>query len=202
MNRNVLETVIGAIVLLVAVIFVVFAYSAAQLRSVEGYPVTARFNRIDGIRAGGDVQISGIKVGSVTSVALDPNTFQAIVKMSIDNSVKVPDDSVAQVTSSGLLGDKFMEIVPGASDKDIPKGGEVRFTQSPTSLESLLGQAVFSMSHGGGNSGDGNGSSGESQPQAKGGGTSGAGTSGAGAAAGSALVPPLTSAPSNGAKPQ
>jgi phospholipid/cholesterol/gamma-HCH transport system substrate-binding protein len=175
MSRNLLETVMGAIVLLVAVIFLVFAYSAAQLKTVSGYELSAKFNRIDGIRAGGDVRISGIKVGTILSASLDPKTYQAELKLTIDNAVKLPEDSVAQITSSSLLGDNVLELVPGASDTMLQPGGTIQFTQSPTSLQSLLGQAVFSMTH----------------PQGTGGQQSGASTGGGAAAA---ATPPSPSA--------
>jgi phospholipid/cholesterol/gamma-HCH transport system substrate-binding protein len=159
MSRNVLETVMGAVVLLVAVIFLAFAYSAAQLKGVTGYPLSAKFNHIDGIRPGGDVRVSGIKVGTVISATLDPKTYQAIVQLSIDNSVRLPEDTVAQVTSSSLLGDNFMELVPGASDTMLRPGATIQFTQSPTSLQSLLGQVVFSVTHPQGSGGSGSGGS-------------------------------------------
>jgi len=119
MNRNLLETVMGAVVIVVAVIFLVFAYHSAEIRSVSGYPLTAKFDHIDGVHEGADVRMSGIKVGSITSTTLDTKTFQAIVKLSIDNSIKLPVDTVATVTQNGLLGDQYMSLVPGNSDKPV-----------------------------------------------------------------------------------
>ena len=144
MKGNVIETVMGAVVLVVAALFLFFAYNSSQLRSVQGYELTANFERIDGIRDGSDVRISGIKVGSVLTTTLDPKTFLATVRMSVQPSVKLPDDSVAEIVSSGLLGDKYMSLVPGGSDKDIPPGGRVKFTQSSVSIEHLIGQMMFS----------------------------------------------------------
>ena len=95
MNRNAVETVMGAVVLVVAAVFLFFAYTTSQVRAVSGYELTARFNRVEGLRDGGDVRISGIKVGSVVSQKLDPKTFVAVVKMSIDPSIKLPVDTVA-----------------------------------------------------------------------------------------------------------
>jgi phospholipid/cholesterol/gamma-HCH transport system substrate-binding protein len=146
------ETMLGAIVLVVAGIFLTFAYSSARITTDAGYEVTATFDHIDGTREGGEVRISGIKVGSIISQQLDPKTFQAVVKLKIFNSVQLPVDTVATITSSGLLGDKYMQLIPGADDKVIPPGGTIRMTQPPISLESLLGQFVYSMggSKGGG----------------------------------------------------
>jgi phospholipid/cholesterol/gamma-HCH transport system substrate-binding protein len=145
MRGNVIETVMGAAVLLVAALFLVFAYNSSGLRPVEGYEVSAQFDHVDGIRDGTDVRISGIKVGSIVSEKLDPSTFLATVRMSIDPSIKLPQDTVAEIVSASLLGDKYMSLVPGGSDKMIPPGGRIEHTQSPVSLENLIGQMIFSQ---------------------------------------------------------
>ncbi|HVC52099.1 MAG TPA: outer membrane lipid asymmetry maintenance protein MlaD [Stellaceae bacterium] len=144
MKGNVIEAVMGALVLLVAAVFLFFAYNTSQVHSVEGYSVSADFQRIDGIRDGGDVRIAGIKVGSVLSETLDPKTFLATIRMSINPSIKLPDDTVAEIVSNGLLGDKYLSLVPGGSDKTIPPGGTIKYTQSSVSLENLIGQMIFS----------------------------------------------------------
>jgi phospholipid/cholesterol/gamma-HCH transport system substrate-binding protein len=144
MSRNAIETVMGALVLVVAGLFLFFAYSTSQVRATSGYEVTAAFDRVDGIREGGDVRISGIKVGSIVSQSLDPKTFLAMVRLSIDPQVKLPTDTVAQIASSGLLGDKYLSLVPGGADETIPPGGRIQFTQPAISLESLIGQYIFS----------------------------------------------------------
>jgi phospholipid/cholesterol/gamma-HCH transport system substrate-binding protein len=144
MRGNVIEAVMGAVVLVVAAVFLFFAYNTSQVRAVSGYEVWANFERVDGIREGSDVRISGIKVGSVVSETLDPKTFLATVRMSIEPSVKLPDDTVAEIVSSGLLGDKYLSLVPGGSDKDVPAGGQIRYTQSSVSLEHMIGQMIFS----------------------------------------------------------
>lgn len=144
MRGNVIETVMGAVVLVVAALFLLFAYNTSQVRTVSGYQVSADFERVDGIRAGSDVRVSGIKIGSVVSEDLDPKTFLATIRMSIEPSVKLPDDTVAEIVSSGLLGDKYMSLVPGGSDKFIAAGGKVKYTQSSVSLEHLIGQMIFS----------------------------------------------------------
>jgi phospholipid/cholesterol/gamma-HCH transport system substrate-binding protein len=121
-----------------------FAYSTSQLRAVQGYEVTADFERIDGIREGGDVRISGIKIGSVIAEKLDPKTFLATLRMSIDPTIKLPDDTVAEIVSAGLLGDKYLSLVPGGSDTLLPPGGRIKYTQSSVTLENLIGQMIFS----------------------------------------------------------
>jgi phospholipid/cholesterol/gamma-HCH transport system substrate-binding protein len=148
MSRNAIETVMGALVLVIAGLFLFFAYSTSQIRATSGYEVTAAFDRVDGIREGGDVRISGIKVGSIVSQSLDTKTFLAMVRLSIDPDVKLPTDTVAQIASSGLLGDKYLSLVPGGSDETIPAGGRIQFTQPAISLESLIGQYIFSSQQG------------------------------------------------------
>jgi len=145
MTGNVIETVMGGVVLVVAALFLFFAYSTSQVRAVQGYPVTAQFERIDGIRDGGDVRIAGVKVGSIVSASLDPKTFLADVRMSIDPTYKLPDDTVAEIVSAGLLGDRYLALVPGGSEQTIPPGGRIKFTQAPVSLENLIGQMIFSQ---------------------------------------------------------
>jgi phospholipid/cholesterol/gamma-HCH transport system substrate-binding protein len=148
MRGNVIETVMGAVVLVVAALFLVFAYNTSQVRTVSGYEVSADFEHVDGIRAGSDVRVSGIKIGSVVSEELDPKTFLATVQMSVEPSVKLPDDTVAEIVSSGLLGDKYLSLVPGGSDKLIAAGGKIKYTQSSVSLEHLIGQMIFSAPSG------------------------------------------------------
>jgi phospholipid/cholesterol/gamma-HCH transport system substrate-binding protein len=145
MTGNLIETVMGGVVLVVAAFFLFFAYNTSQVRAVQGYQLTAQFDRVDGIREGSDVRIAGVKVGSIVSETLDPKTFLADVRMSIDPDYKIPDDTVAEILSAGLLGDKFMALVPGGSEQTIPPGGRIKFTQSPISLENLIGQMIFSQ---------------------------------------------------------
>jgi phospholipid/cholesterol/gamma-HCH transport system substrate-binding protein len=145
MTGNVIETVMGGVVLVVAALFLFFAYTTSQVRAVQGYQLTAQFDSVSGIHDGSDVRIAGVKVGSIVSETLDPKTFLADVRMSIDPAYKLPDDTVAEILSAGLLGDRFMALVPGGSEQMIPPGGRIKFTQSPVSLENLIGQMIFSQ---------------------------------------------------------
>jgi phospholipid/cholesterol/gamma-HCH transport system substrate-binding protein len=145
MSRNAVETVMGAVVLVVAGFFLFFAYTTSQVRAVTGYDLTARFNRVEGLRDGSDVRISGIRVGSVISQNLDPKTFVAVVRLSIEPSVKLPVDTVAAITSSGLFGDNYVSLEPGNEDETIKPGGQIEHTQSPMNLQSLIGQYIFSQ---------------------------------------------------------
>ena len=142
-SNNMFEAVIGAVVLAVAAVFLVFAFGMANVGAVRGYEVLARFDRVDGLNMGADVRLSGIKVGSIIGQHLDPKTFLAEVRMSIAPDVKLPADSSAQIISDGLLGSKFLAIIPGGDDAVIPPGGLITYTQSPIILENLIGQLIF-----------------------------------------------------------
>ena len=144
MRGNLIESVMGAVVLVVAALFLFFAFNTSQLRAVPGYELVADFERVDGVREGGDVRISGIKIGSIVGETLDSKTFLARLRLSIDPSVKLPDDTVAEIVSAGLLGDKYLSLVPGGSEKVLPPGGRIKYTQSSVSLEHMIGQMIFS----------------------------------------------------------
>lgn len=143
MQNSVVETLIGAAVLAVAVMFLVFAYSSTGNAVAGGYEVMARFNRVDGVNAGTDVRMSGIKIGSVSRLDLDPKTFAAVAHLNLRNDVKLPDDSSVRITSEGLLGGNYLSIEPGGSPTPLAAGGEIENTQGAIDLIGLLGKTVF-----------------------------------------------------------
>ncbi len=146
MRRNAIETVMGAVVLLVAGVFVFFAYDMAQVRVGEGegyYEVTALFYKIGGLNEGSDVRISGIKVGTVIDHRLDPESFDARVRMSITREVKLPVDTVASIASEGLLGGKYVRLEPGTEKSFIKKGGTITKTKDFRSLEDQVGDIIY-----------------------------------------------------------
>ena len=143
MQNNTVETLIGAIVVVVAAAFLFFAYTNTGSGSVSGYDVKARFTSADGIAPGTDVRLHGIKIGTVSGLTLDPKTFMAIADLSIRNDVQLPDDSAVKITSSGLLGNSYIAIQPGGSDKNLKPGGELTNTQGSVDLMSLIGRAVM-----------------------------------------------------------
>lgn len=143
MKTNLLEVTMGAVVLIVCAFFVVFAYSTSQWQPSKGYEVIAKFDRIDGLMRGSDVRLSGVKVGTIKDIHLDPNTYLAVVHVTLAPEVTLPKDSSAEVVSDGLLGGKYMALVPGGEEEIISPGGEILYTQAAVSLESLIGQFIF-----------------------------------------------------------
>jgi len=146
MQNSIVETLIGAAVVAVAVLFLAFAYSSTGSGPVSGYEVMAKFNRADGVNVGSDVRLSGIKVGTVSKLSLDSKTYNAVVTMALARDVKLPDDSSIRITSEGLLGNQYLSIEPGSSMKYIMAGGEIENTQGAIDLVGLLGKAVFGAS--------------------------------------------------------
>jgi phospholipid/cholesterol/gamma-HCH transport system substrate-binding protein len=113
--------------------------------TVSGMTLRAKFERIDGLAVGADVRLAGVKIGSVTATRIDPQTFQAIVTMSVQPGLKLPRDSSAEIGSDGLIGGKSLAIVPGGDDRLLADGGEFTITQSAASLEQLLGKFIFGV---------------------------------------------------------
>lgn len=146
MKRSVIETILGAVVLAVAAIFLAFSYQMADGTATGGYEIVADFSEIGGLKKGDTVQISGVKVGSVTHVELLPDNYLARVHMSVDNNLKLPADTGALISSESLLGGRYLALEPGAdSEKFLAQGDKIEWTQAPQNLEQLLGQFIFSQ---------------------------------------------------------
>lgn len=132
------ETLLGAAVAIVAVGFFAFAAAqAGQSAGGAGYELIARFQRVDGIAVGSDVRVSGVKVGVVRTVSLDPDTYMARLSLAIDNGVEVLDDSTARVASDGLLGGAYIAIEPAGIDA-LAAGAEIPNTQGAVDLLTLF----------------------------------------------------------------
>ena len=145
MKRSIAETILGAIVIIAAGIFLTYSMKAADIGSSDGYIVTANFSNVGGLKAGDEVQISGVKIGSVVDIELMPEIYLAKVSMNIRNQYKIPTDTAALISSEGLLGGLNMSLEPGAEEEFIEAGGAIQYTQAPQNLEQLLGQFIFSM---------------------------------------------------------
>ncbi len=136
------ETIMGILVLAVAVLFCYFAYNVSDLQVVKGYNITANFLKVGGLNIGSDVRINGIKIGTVVNQKLDDD-YTAKVVMSISPNIKLPVDSVVSIVSDGLIGNKFVKIDPG-HDKEILKDGDIiKNTKDFKTIEDLVGEVIF-----------------------------------------------------------
>jgi len=153
MKDNLVETIIGALVVAIAVAFVLYGYSVTDSGSGgDAYEVTAQFDRVDGLTIGSDVRMSGIKVGTITELSLNATNYYADVTMAIGSEIELPDDSSAKITSEGLLGGNYVSLSPGGSEDMLAEGDEILYTQGSVDLIALVSQALFSAGDGeGGN---------------------------------------------------
>lgn len=139
MANSAAETAIGAVVLVAAAGFLFYAGSTAGVSGPsDSYSVTASFRSVEGVSLGTDVRLAGVKIGSVTGLELNPQTFRAETVLSVNKNIALPDDSSVVIASEGLLGGNFVEIVPGGSEFNLDNGGELEDTQGAVSLISLL----------------------------------------------------------------
>jgi phospholipid/cholesterol/gamma-HCH transport system substrate-binding protein len=144
-RRSIVEVLTGAVVLLVAAGFLVYAVVHSGRSAASGYALYAKFDHIDGLTVGSDVRIAGVKVGSVTSATIDPQTYMAVVGLTVRDDVKLPKDSSAEITSESLLGGKYVSLGPGGDETMLKPGQTITITQGSISLEQLLGKFIFSV---------------------------------------------------------
>jgi len=144
MQNSFVETLIGALVIIVAAAFVTYGYSVSDVGSVDGYRLTAEFDRVDGLATGSDVRLSGIKVGTVEAQSLNRENYYAVVTLNLRSDVQLPADTSAKITSEGLLGGNYVSLSPGGSEEMMVAGDQIQFTQGSVDLIGLVGQAVFS----------------------------------------------------------
>ena len=143
MKKRPVETIMGLVVLLIAGLFLYFAYSVSDLQVVKGYGLTARFLKVGGLNVGADVMINGIKIGTVVGQQLDNENYDAEIKLSIAPNVKLPKDSSAMISSNGLMGNKFIKIEPGKSKELLQDGDEIVHTKDFKTLEDMVGEVIF-----------------------------------------------------------
>ncbi len=139
MSANTTELAVGGVVLAVAVGFLAYTVSnTGGIGTQSGYPLIANFRSAEGISVGTDVRMAGVKIGTVTAMQLDPNSFMAETTLGIREDIILPDDSAVVIASEGLLGGSFVEVLPGGSQFTYEAGDEVYDTQGAVSLISLL----------------------------------------------------------------
>jgi phospholipid/cholesterol/gamma-HCH transport system substrate-binding protein len=143
MKRLTMETLVG---LFVVVGVASLGYLAIKLGKLEviggrGYTVVAEFDSVAGLNNGAVVEIGGVEVGRVREITL--KNYRAVVAMSIDPGVKLQDDAIISIRTKGLIGEKYVRITPGASDKLVQPGGKIRDTEDPVDMEQLISNFIF-----------------------------------------------------------
>ncbi|MBK8199163.1 MAG: outer membrane lipid asymmetry maintenance protein MlaD [Acidobacteria bacterium] len=154
MRESAFETLIGALVVGVAAFFLWFALARGGEATTAGktYDVTARFNNVSGVSRGSDVRIAGVKAGVVKAIDGDPERFEAVMTLSLDQKWALPDDTDARISTDGLLGGAYVALEPGAGMDNIPQDGtgEIQYTRGSVDLLTLFA----SFASGGGGGGD------------------------------------------------
>lgn len=146
MGRKGIEALVGLFVLLGLLAIVFLALRAANLasfRTGNTYAVTAHFDNIGGLKVRAPVKSAGVTVGRVIAIALDEKNYRAVVTMELADGLQFPDDTSAKILTAGLLGDQYVGLEPGGSEKSLKAGDEIRMTQSAVVLENLIGQVLY-----------------------------------------------------------
>ena len=133
----------GIVVLIVALLFLIFAYRVSDLQVVKGYELNAKFLKVGGLNVGSDVRINGIKIGTVTAQKLSTDDYIVDVVLSISPDVKLPVDSIVSITNDGLMGNKFVKIEPGKSQEVYQNGDTIAKTKDFKTLEDMVGEIIF-----------------------------------------------------------
>lgn len=143
MKKFDLELAVG-IFLLIGILSI--GYLSVKLGNLDltgkrGYTLQAEFEKAGGIKPGAVVEIAGVEVGSIKKIHLNNNA--ALIELTLDDTVKIHDDAIASIKTKGLIGEKFIQITPGGSDKILPTGGKIRDTESAVDIEELISKFVF-----------------------------------------------------------
>ncbi|WP_193368361.1 outer membrane lipid asymmetry maintenance protein MlaD [Pelagibius marinus] len=146
MRRNMIETVMGGVVLLVAVAFVVFAFRSTSIgdNAGDGYQVLVSFDDASGLTVGTDVRMAGVKIGTVVDQRLNTDTYFAEVLISVNNAIRLPSDTSARIIPDGLLGGNYVALEPGGAEDFIADGGQIQYAQGSINVVDLLGRFIFS----------------------------------------------------------
>ena len=145
MKKHKVEFLVGLFVLLAiaALAWLTLRVGAGSLPSGETYLIESRFTNAGGLHAGSSVLLSGVTVGRVEEIRMEPSDFSAIVTLRLPSSLRLPSDSMASIKTSGLIGDKFVSLSPGAEEDYLTPGARITMTESAVDLESLIGKMAF-----------------------------------------------------------
>jgi phospholipid/cholesterol/gamma-HCH transport system substrate-binding protein len=141
--KSPLETIIGIFVFIVAIYFSSLIFLAKDQSSLSNYKIFAEFSDIGGLKKGTDVRISGMSVGKVASIFMDKNTHRVKLKMIVRDDINIPSDSSVKIRNSGLVGDRYIGIIPGVTNDSIKDGDELYFTQDAVDFEDIIGKFLI-----------------------------------------------------------
>ena len=140
MKANILEVVLGFVVIILSIFFLTLIYIKVDFFSLnqDKFSLAAKFDNINGIVVGSRVKMSGVDVGVVDEISIDLDSYEAIVSISFKEKINFPDDSEASIQTDGLLGGSYVSIIPGGSDVFLSNNQEIIYTQGATSLINLM----------------------------------------------------------------
>lgn len=145
MKNTKLELSVGLFVLLgiAAIIYLAIQVGTGSLLSGDTYLIESRFANTGGLHSGSSVLVSGVTVGRVEGIRIEPSDYSAIVTLRVLSGLRLPTDSMASIKTSGLIGDKYVALSPGADDTYLKSGARITMTESAVDLESLIGKMAF-----------------------------------------------------------
>lgn len=144
-----METAVGLFMLIgiAALAWLSIRLGNVEIGRGDKIPVEAEFSSVQGLKTGAGVEIAGVEIGTIESITI--RDYKAVVRMAIRKDVALQEDAIASIRSRGLIGDKYISISPGASDRLIPPGGKIRETEPPVDFEKLIGQFIHGKADGG-----------------------------------------------------
>ncbi len=152
MNQRGIEVLVGLFVLFSVVALLILALRVSGLTNINrsnSYQVVAEFDNVGGLKIGAPVSVSGVKVGEVKDISLDPQTFRAQAILEIfSKQTKLPQDTAASIYTAGILGAQYVSLIPGFAEQDLQDQGLIETTHSAVMLENLIGQLMFNVSKG------------------------------------------------------
>jgi phospholipid/cholesterol/gamma-HCH transport system substrate-binding protein len=147
MKNNYVNFLVGLFVLfgIGALVFMSITIGGASISNSGHYTLVAKFENSSGLKEGAFVEMSGVRVGLIQSINYDPKAYESVVRVSLDNTITVPDDSIASIRTSGIIGDRFVKISTGGSEINMADGEEFIETESSISIEELISKYMFSQ---------------------------------------------------------
>lgn len=143
MSQRATELTVGTFVLagILAMGYLSIQLGGLDILSTGEYPLTAKFTTVSGLRVGASVEMAGVRVGRVQKIGLSGE--DAVITLRVENSVKLSQDAIASIRTKGILGDKYIKLSQGGSEKLIKPGGRIRETEPPLDIEKLIGDFIF-----------------------------------------------------------